>query len=230
MQILTDLKKDQSIVAAKPKMFVHRLNDAILETSFGRRDLKPGVGPLGTGTLIDETYTNHNQGEVIQTDRNLDFALVGEGFFTVQQGDDTFLTRDGEFNVDVEGNLVTSTGEFVMGQDGPVNLPSRDFDVNSQGEIYVDGDYIDTLEISAVENPNSLLKVSDNLLELSEESELIDHNAEVRQNYLEQSNVNLAEEMVELISTMRAYEANQKAIHTQDETLGKAVNEIAQMR
>ncbi|WP_350343514.1 flagellar hook-basal body protein [Proteinivorax tanatarense] len=223
-------KKDQSVVGAKPEMFIHRLNDAVMETSFGRRDLMPGVGGLGTGTIVDETFTNFTQGNIVQTDRNADLALVGEGFFTVQQDGETFLTRDGEFNVDSQGNLVTNKGAFVLGQNGLINVGSDDFTVNEQGQIFVDNELVDSLDITGVENPNSMLKMGENLLQLTDDSVEVGANTIVKQNYLEQSNVNLGEEMVDMISTMRAYEANQKAIHTQDETLGKAVNEIAQLR
>ncbi|WP_353893143.1 flagellar hook-basal body complex protein [Proteinivorax hydrogeniformans] len=223
-------KKDQSVIGAKPEMFIHRLNDAIYDTSFGRRDLKPGVGALGTGTIVDETFTNFSQGPVTQTDRTNDFALVGQGFFTVSHNGEEYLTRDGEFNVDTQGNLVTNKGAFVLGQNGPLNVGNADFQVNEQGEVYSDGEYIDTLNITSVENPNSLLKMGENLLQLTDESEVVEANTTVRQSYLEQSNVNLAEEMVDMLATMRAYEANQRAIQTHDETLGKAVNEIAQLR
>ncbi|QNO15182.1 flagellar hook-basal body protein [Alkalicella caledoniensis] len=229
----TGFKKASSAIAADKDLFLHRLNDEILRTSFGNTDKKPAVGPLGMGVFLDETLTNFLQGNMIETNIKSDLAIAGNGFFTVEQGGQLFLTRDGSFNIDSQGNLVNGDGLYLHGSNGRITLPqghNGQFSVSTNGQISVGDQFIDTIRITTIQNPHSLDKLGNNLFATTARTTEGGVQGEIIQGYLEGSNVDLADEMVELIATMRAYEANQRAIHAHDETLGKAVNEIASVR
>jgi flagellar basal-body rod protein FlgG len=223
-------KKATAAIAKDRDLFLHRLNDEVLKTSFGKVDRKPRVGPLGTGVFVDETLVNFNAGSLIETQNPLDLAIEGNGFFAVEGNGQTLLTRDGVFTIDSQGYVVNSDGYYLLGQNGRINLAGNEVTIRENGDIYVDGNYIDTLQITTVENPYSLSKLGMNLFTVTDRTILGGPQGIIRQGFMEGSNVDLAEEMVELISTLRAYEANQKVIQTHDELLGKAVNEIASVR
>ena len=233
----TGFKKASSAIASDKDLFLHRLNDEMRKTSFGKTVKTPAVGPLGMGVFLDETLTNFLQGSIYETNIKTDLAIEGNGFFTVEQGGELFLTRDGSFNIDSQGNVVNGQGLYLHGNNGRLTIPQGmvnthgDINFASTGEVSVGGQIIDTLRITEVQNPNSLDKLGDNLF-VATGNTVVGGGQQsiIRQGFLEGSNVELANEMVELIATTRAYEANQKAIQAHDETLGKAVNEIASVR
>ncbi len=224
-------KKATAAVASDRNLFLHRLNDEILKTSFGNIDKMPRVGPLGMGAFVDETMISFLQGNLQETGNTFDLAIGGNGFFTVERDGQFFLTRDGVFTVDINGDIVNSEGNYLMGQNGRINVANAGEVVfDPSGAILVDGQAIDYLQITTVQNPHSLDKIGRNLFSMTDRTQFGGVQGQIRQGFIEGSNVDLGEEMIELISTMRAYEANQKAIQAQDETLGKAVNEIASVR
>lgn len=226
----TGFKKATSAISSDRDMFLHRLNDEIIRTSMGNMDKKPRVGPLGTGVFVDETLINFTMGSLQETGNNLDLAIEGNGFFTVEGNGQEFLTRDGVFSVDSQGYIVNSSGFYLLGVNGRINVASTDVDITPEGAIVQDDQILDNLQITVVNNPHSLEKLGLNLFAATANTQIGGDQGLIRQGFLEGSNVDLAEEMVELISTMRAYETNQRMIQTLDETLGKAVNEIASVR
>lgn len=147
-------------------------------------------------------------------------------------------TRAGNFNVDAEGYLVTPMGYYVQGQGGNIMVGTSDFVVDAGGGITVDGEYIDTLRIVAFEDQNVLRKAGSNLFtaigavdEDGDEipAEPIDVTAEVRQFFLEESNVDVASETVRMMEAYRAFEINQRVVRMYDESLGRTVNDIARV-
>jgi flagellar basal-body rod protein FlgG len=149
-------------------------------------------------------------------------------------------TRAGNFNVDGEGYLVTPTGYYVLDQDGErIEVGTSVFDVDRSGVISVDGEEITRLWTVRFEDNNVLRKAGENLYTvaplLDEDGEPLEIEPEtvedvtVLQNYLEGSNVNAARETVLMMETYRAYEINQRIIHIIDESLGRAVNDIAKI-
>lgn len=223
-------KKATSAISSDKNMFLHRLNDEVMRTSMGNIDKKPRVGPLGTGVFVDETLTNFTTGNLQETGNKLDLAIEGNGFFTVEMNGQEFLTRDGVFSVDSQGYIVNSSGYYLTGQNGRISVGSTDLEVTEEGAILRSGQIADRLQITVVNNPYTLEKIGLNLFVETDSTQIGGEQGLIRQGFLEGSNVDLAEEMVELVSTMRAYETNQRMIQTLDETLGKAVNEIASVR
>jgi flagellar basal-body rod protein FlgG len=139
-------------------------------------------------------------------------------------------TRDGAFALNAGGQLVTKDGYFVMGENGLITLQTDDFNILDDGSIIVNGELVDRLLIRNFENSEALRKVGSNLVERTEQTQELEFNGIVKQGYVERSNVNAINEMINMITVMRSYEANQKILQAQDGTLEKAVNEIGVVR
>ena len=192
--------------------------------------LNQNIGELSLGAKIGETYTDWEQGSFKNTGSQYDFALAGDGFFSIsftnKNGEEsTMYTRDGNFQINADGYLVTKDGDYVLGESGPIQLPT---DINSLsvqpiGEIYADGQYIDTFAITDFEDYNYLEKYGENLYRTVDGAAEKDSTATVNQGYLEASNINVVSEMVEMINIAREFESNQKVMNTIDEMLGKMV-------
>jgi flagellar basal-body rod protein FlgG len=116
-----------------------------------------------------------------------------------------------------------------MGEKGSITLSSAEFSVNEKGEIIQDGQLVDKLRIAQFADATKLRKFGNNLIQNSD-SEVVDFTGSVVQGYSEQSNVNVVDEMVDMITVMRAYEASQKVLQAQDGSLEKAVTEVGVVR
>ena len=197
------------------------------------------LGNMSMGITVGEVYTNYKQGNIVNTGRNLDFAINNSesAFFVLMSPDEIQnvrrrtsenlnekYTRDGAFVLGPEGYLMSKDGNYVMGQDGPIKLEDEDFEINTEGVIKKDGLVIDTLLIKSFSNTQTLRKQGDNTVITTEDTEEEEFKGEVLQGYIEHSNVNTVKEMVEMVNVMRSYEANQKLLQIQDNTLEKAVN------
>lgn len=190
------------------------------------------IGTMNGGLKFQKIVTDFTSGNKIETGGTYDLALNGSGFFKITGEDgNTYYTRDGSFVVNQNGDLTTLKGEIVQGTAGPINIDGKDVSIDTGGRVIVDGYEVGTLDIVDLENREFLRKIGDNLYEMAEDvgAEEIPFEGEVLQGYLEGSNVNAIEEMVEMITLLRNYEAGQKAIRTQDEMLEKASNEIGRI-
>lgn len=218
-------KKDVAVVASFKEEYIKRLNDT---ENFVPNDKT--IGKITYGAKIDEVYTDFTQGSVISTSLETDLALQGEGFFVIQTPNGPAYTRDGNFTVSQNGDLVTKEGYNVMGQEGAINLgeaymgSAGKLVVQNNGEVYVDDAYIDTLDLASFEDTRALTKMNDNLFTGAGVRQ--EFTGSVIQSFLETANVNPVSAMVDMITVARAYETNQKMIQTQDNILGKAVNEL----
>lgn len=182
---------------------------------------------------IVRSYTNYTQGSLSNTGNSTDVAISNDNyaFFTVQDKEgNEFYTRDGNFTIDKDRYLVTTDGYKVMGEDGYINLADNNFSISVYGDISNDtGESLGRLKITAFENPETLEKVGSNLMSADTDSVERAFTGELNQGYLEMSNVNTVNEMVNMISVSRAYEANQKVLQAQDEMLGKAVSDVGRV-
>ncbi|NLN65473.1 MAG: flagellar basal-body rod protein FlgG [Clostridiaceae bacterium] len=198
---------------------------------------------VGHGVVARAVTRDFTGGSLQQTENALDFAIVGNGFFSIRYADQNiYYTRDGSFKLSVtdEGNmLTTSRGYPVLDENGePVyfNYPLEQIVVSEQGEISYkdeDGFVIPTGQrfgIFKFNNPQGLESIGGNMYAENSASGFAVYDDEMgepsilRQGYLESSNVQVVEEMVNLITAQRAYELNSKAITTADEMLGMANN------
>lgn len=187
------------------------------------------IGTLGSGTLVQSTWTSYADGALEQTERNLDLALQGEGFFVIEQpNNQVAYTRDGAFSLNIDGELVTSSGFRVLSDTGPIRLAgAQKITINSEGEVFADGQRVEKLLLANFEEPAKLMNAGQNLYRaLPEMPELYAEKIRVYQGYLERSNVNVADEMVKMVSALRAYQASSKALTTQDDLTGRLINEV----
>jgi flagellar basal-body rod protein FlgF len=228
-------KKDQAVFREFPKFLKHRLNDDILLTQHGHIDFQPPVGLVGTGTTVDDIFTHFEQGQLMKTENTFDLALWGDGFFSVMTPDGERYTRSGNFTINSEGELATMEGYNVLDVNGnAITVGFNDVAVGGDGTLYSMTSDANTpfsqLKIVGFEDNRGLKKIGDNLFTTTEhsgEAELTGQpTVEVKQGYIERSNVNIVTEMVSMIEVQRAYEANQKVIQNHDALLGKAVNEV----
>lgn len=198
--------------------------------------LHRNMGKVSLGVKVGEKYTDFGQGSFRLTDNTYDVALSGPGFFTIQftnKAGETSLkyTRDGSFTVNKQGYLVTKDGDYVMGENGRIQVdPLKLSAIDSQGNISQDGEFIDTIRVTDFEDYNYLKHYGENYYEPVRGAQMKeDTDYKVVSGYLEMANVQVVSEMVEMISVSRAYETNQKMIQTFDSTLDIAANQLGKV-
>lgn len=187
------------------------------------------VGDLNLGAKVDEVVLDLRNGTVQETFEPTNLALEGDGFFTVETAEGNLYTRDGSFMVNQDGYLATSRGELVLGEGGPVLVIGGEFKVNPDGAIEDKGRVIDRLALVSFKgNP---VKLENNFYTAPDGVQIAKaDNVKVRQGFLEKSNVQVADEMIVMITVTRIYEANQKVLKAQDELLDRAVNQVGSFR
>ena len=165
---------------------------------------------------------------MIATGRDLDTALEGAGFFVVETQAGTRYTRNGHFQVNSQGHLVTSEGFAVMGNGRAIILPPGKVSIAQSGAIEVNGIAVDTLKVVDIADKTQLQKAGNSMFQAKTgavEQEVRD--TQVRQGSLEQSNVNPVQQMMLMINMMRQFEGLQKAVNTMMNTLNeKSVNQV----
>jgi flagellar basal-body rod protein FlgF len=166
------------------------------------------VGPQSTAVQVDKIVTDFTAKPARETGEPLDFAISGDGFFAVQTAQGTRYTRNGQFSLDPQGRLVTAAGDAVL-------------DANGNPITATDGK-VDPRRIGVV-NLTNPRKEGDSLLTGTAAGAAT---GTVRSGALESSGADPARSMVDMIASMRAFEAGQKVIQTIDETLGKAVSQV----
>jgi flagellar basal-body rod protein FlgG len=214
-------KRDHVVSHSFSTEMARRLNDPGI-----RMFRENNIGGISPGVFVDDVFTDFSQGVMRQTGGSLDFAISGGGFFVVDRAGEELYTRDGSFTI-FNGMLLTSDGARVQGLNGNITLPHGEIDVDVNGRIFVAGEYIDTLRMVQFTDLHTLRKLEDNLLRTTEDSEMTAFDGQILQGFLEGSNVNSVSEMVHMITISRAYESNARMISMQDETLQRAVNDIA---
>lgn len=192
----------------------------------------PSGMSIGTGVQVMATEKDYSQGSLTQTGNPLDMAIQGQGFFQVQMPDGTLAyTRDGTFQTNAQGQLVTASGYLV--QPG-ITIPqgAQSVTIGSDGTVSVllagqsAPTQVGQLQLANFINPPGLTPVGQNLLVQSAASGSPQTGSPgtngfgtLGQGKLESSNVNVVEELVNMIQTQRAYEMNSKAISTVDNML-----------
>lgn len=221
-------KRDNVVYQSFPELLTKKINYEGDPTSSSTN-----IGSMSLGNDIGEVHTYFQQGALEQTQKTLDLAIKDgdNAFFAVARPDSQgnfrqYYTRDGSFSLDEQGRLVTKDGNFVMGENGVIQLNSDRFSVEADGTVIESDAVVGRILIKQFENPETLKKIGDNLLAMTQETEEQDFSGEIVQGFIEQSNVNTIREMVEMITVVRAYETNQKMVQIQDSTLEKAVNEV----
>ncbi len=202
-------------------------------TSSDAGNVVPTGVQLGLGVKLAAVYRIHEQGNLTSTDNTFDLAVQGKGFFQVQMPTgETAYTRDGTFQLNQDGLIVTHDGyQLNPGLTVPSN--AIDITINNSGEVLasIEGQValqsIGQIQLANFQNEPGLQSIGDNLmLETPASGSPITGNpgatgfGTLLQGFLETSNVNAVEEVSHLISAQRAYEMNSKVIQTSDEMMG----------
>ena len=194
---------------------------------------------IGTGVRTMSTQKFYTQGNVVQTENSLDLAITGNGFFEILMPDgSSAYTRDGTFQLDSQGQVVTSNG-FILQPTLTVPANTLSLTIGEDGTVsaLVAGSTnpttIGTIQLTDFINPGGLQPIGDNLVKETAASGTatvgtpgLNGLGRTIQGALESSNVNVVEELVNMIETQRAYEMNSKAISTSDQMLQFASNNL----
>ena len=201
--------------------------------------LLPSGLQLGLGVRVGSVYKIHEQGALQLTENPLDLAITGDGFFqiTLPNGE-TSYTRSGVFQVSENGEIVNTSG-FTLEPNITVPQNAVSIDINESGEVFAEiagqvaMSNLGQIQLASFVNPAVLEAVGDNLFletAASGSPQINNPGTEnagfIRQGALENSNVNVVEEITSLITAQRAYEMNSTVIRTSDEML----QQVAQLR
>ena len=179
--------------------------------------------------LVEDSYYNQTQGTLVKTDNNLDLALAADGYFVLSGPWGEGYTRDGRFRLDNEGHLISVSGNYpVMGKGGPVVVPAgANVEFTQNGEIKVDGVVMDAIRVVKPEQNGALESLNGSIFKKKGALDnLVDvENPRVLQGYVESSNVNVIDQMMEMIYLERQYNLNAKyIINAREQTLSKAMD------
>lgn len=204
-------------------------------TDSGGGNLVPTGVEVGNGSRVASTAKVFTQGQLTSTGEKLDLAIQGDGFYEVQRADGTIgYTRDGSFKLNAQGQVVTVDGLPVLSSFQPIPAGASAISISETGQVTVqtaNGTQNFRVTLARFANPAGLRSMGGNLYEETAASgapELGNPGEQgfgsIVQGYVESSNVNIVEEMVNLITAQRAYEINSKSIQTSDEMLQNVAN------
>lgn len=195
------------------------------------------IGDVNRGVAAVEIKTNFDQGSLQQTYRSLDFAIVGDGFFTVRHPDEenVYFTRNGQFQIDPDGYLIDGLGHYVLDDgESEIFVGNSSFMVTESGEVF-DSNYnwLATLGVFVPDDPSLLMKSGENPFMFTGlddyTPEQMDFAGVIRQGYIEMSNTDVSEQMAGLITASRNYQSLTNIIKTIDGMLGRSINDIGRV-
>lgn len=194
---------------------------------------------VGMGTRVASTQADHGPGSLLSTGSQLDVAIVGDGFFPVQNGGQLLYTRAGSFTVNADGDLVLASADRGRLLDPPISIPqdATEIGISSEGVVSVRQagsdqlQQIGQIQLARFINPQGLIQTGENLYSASDASgpALIgtpgtENRGTLRQGFLEQSNVEPVQELVNLIKTQRNVELNSQVINVSDQMMQLIAN------
>ena len=203
-------------------------------TDSGGGNLIPTGIEVGNGSRVAATSKVFTQGQLTNTGEKLDIAIQGDGFFEVQRPDGTIgYTRDGSFKLNAQGQVVTIDGMPILS--GFQQIPAgAEVTISEDGQVTVattNGSQTFRLTLTRFAHPSGLRSLGGNMYEETAASGTPETGSpgeqgfgRTIQGYVEASNVNIVEEMVNLIIAQRAYEINSKSVQSSDDMLQNVAN------
>ncbi len=186
-----------------------------------------GTAPQAYATTLPAltTVVDQRPGSLRYTGAALEVALVGKGFFDLQNEHGTVYTRQGSCQIDARGRVVHVTGNPLTGD---ITLSTTQPRIDQQGRVFDDDKPVGQLRIVTFDHPAAMQKLGDGLFAAPNASAAIPADGRIRQGYLENSNVVTVTEMVGVIETMRHFEANQRLIQSYDALLDRAIRTLGE--
>lgn len=189
--------------------------------------------PFGARTYasLDDVVTDMSQGMTEKTDRKLDVAIKGDGFFVVNTPNGPRYTRDGSFAISREGTLETRDGYTVLGENGAIKLTSSDVTIDALGNVQDKGNLIAKLKLVSFNTSTGLVREGSFYMPGSTavKESPVNVNTQLEQGYIEVSNVNAVKAMTSMIEASRSYETQTKMIQTIDDMARKAIEEVGRV-
>jgi flagellar basal body rod protein FlgG len=182
------------------------------------------LSPDFAANLAEGAMLNLTAGSLKHTGQPLDVAARGNAFFSVEVDGQTFLTRNGEFHIDGQGQLVNAAGHAVLGEAGPITVSGTTAKVLSNGQVEDKGHIVDRLRIVTISDPRQLVAEGDGLYGYVGATTPWQGAVEI--GALEQSNVDPGSEMVRLIEVTRHAQSLQHAMQAYDEALQTGINHL----
>jgi len=217
----------------RESLVIESFNDVMNREMTGKGEVTGGGGVENRSGVRHYSATHQGQGALKESGNPFDLALDdnGKAFFTLQGANGEMkFTRGGSFKLHPSGHLVAADGSMVMGQRGPIKASGSDFKVNDDGTVVCDGKEVDKLLISSIEDPKAVDRKDGSSFTVSTPTVVAAKDFRIKQGFTEAANFNALTEMVELMTTMRNFEANQKALQSHDQRLQKTVNELGRVR
>ena len=182
---------------------------------------------VGDGLPTVETATDLRGGTLTQTGTPLDVALEQDQFLVVSTPNGERLSRGGSLRLDDAGRLTDAAGNPVLGEHGVITVPPGELHIDANGTVSADDRELDRLRVESVPTGTTLQHEGGTLFIPPATRQVVPHEARgVKQGFLESSNVNSINALVDMISVQRAYAAIQKAVVTLDGIHGTAANEL----
>jgi flagellar basal-body rod protein FlgF len=176
-----------------------------------------------------ESYIHFSDAPLVETKNALDVGIEGDGFFVVSTKEGNMYTRNGKFTLDQDKRLITLDGSPVMGQNGEITIDARqggDIKIENDGSIFVDKILVDRLKVADFTDKKDLRNYGESKFVNTNKAnaEVTPDKFAVKQGFYEASNVNVMSEMVDMMSTLRAYETYTKVDQFFGDMLEKLIN------
>jgi flagellar basal body rod protein FlgG len=183
----------------------------------------------GTPRSIGDFKVDYTQGPLRPTDRPLDFAIEGDGFFVLSDGDKTFYSRNGGFRLSSDGTVVNTLGMALQTISGDLRLPPdsgmEQVTIDDQRNVRVGTRVIGQLKVVSASGTDVLERAGSTLF-LSKKPLEVSTDSHVSGGFLEQSNSSMIDEMVSMMTTLRNYEACQKMLRSVDDVESKMMSKL----
>jgi flagellar basal body rod protein FlgG len=195
-----------------------------------------GQAMLGNEHLVvpfANTAVNFSQGKLIATGGNMDYAVDGPGFFAVQMPDGSKgYTRDGQFKLNAQGQLVTKQGYPVMSESGALQFDpnnSAPIKISADGQVSQGSEPKGRISIAEFKAPSQLTTLGGGYYRNDVPTMLPQPplNTKVHQGFIEQANTSPTLAMASMLTAMRMYESNEKVMQTQNDRMGKTISELS---
>jgi len=173
-----------------------------------------------------DSYIHFSDAPLVESGNKLDLGIEGDGFFVISTKDGNMYTRNGQFTINKEKKLVALDGMPVLGQSGEIAIEGADIRIESDGSIYVDKRFIDKIKIVDFKDKKDLRNYGSSLFINMNKNNPEDTSEKysVKQGFYESSNVNVMQEMIEMMSTLRAYESYSKVDQFFGDMMTKLIN------
>ncbi|UCZ53002.1 flagellar hook-basal body protein [Bacillus shivajii] len=239
-------KADQASMRTFPNMLLNAMG-----TDHMKKYGSNHIGELATGVYIQEGTPDFRQGDIHETGNTTDMALLqgvvptdeetGQNamlLYTVENDEgDVRFTRNGNFTIDGAGFLTTSQGHYVLDADGErIEVQNEDIRVAPNGEVFsAEEELLGQINVAVVPDPAQLVKEGSGFLRYEGEADIVsaidndDVTYQIQQGFIERSNVDASQTMTEMMSAMRAFEANQRVLQAYDRSMERAVNDVGRL-